>query len=599
MELLTKQEIQYFKTHKNEITYELLETLRKSKEGKLQTLEILDLEKDNDNYYLDAYQNRISYNGLRHLKKAFTKLKLSKIHIEEIEKCSNDILYFLRNYVRMTTPKGFNFVDFRDYQEEFLRVLNNDKFENLVIKYPRQAGKSTTTAVKLAQLFCFSKDLNIGIVAYDGESAREFLDKTKKILATLPIWLQSGVTVWNKGSIECENNIKILTDTPSEDSFRGYSMNVLVIDECAYLDSKNWWSFTESILPSQAGLAFKKNIILSTPKGKNHFYDIWKDAGETLETSKNGYVRCEVDWKKVPRFKSDGTLYDNDEFMKEQIKRSGLVFFNSAYKCEFIGSSMTLIAGEILSKYKIKEPVDIDSFKENKILIYEEPIKEHRYVMGVDTAKSEGLSADFTGIQVFDMTDLNFKQVLSAHLKIDYALLPEIINEYGLKYNQALVIIENNEGSGQVVNDILKRDYEYENLYYEVKNGKRLKYPGFRTTKLSRDIILQTVKMLAESNKLELCDELTIKEFETFIQNDNGKFQAQFGCNDDLVMSVCLCFSIFCQCKNFEDFKEIVESLKTGDSISNNYLSFGSFEDGVNEDLNQNEFLGLDLGRYN
>lgn len=378
-----------------------------------------------------------------------------------------------------------------------------------------------------------------------------------------------------------------------------HNCNVLVIDECAYLDSKNWWSFTESILPSQAGLAFKKNIILSTPKGKNHFYDIWKDAGETLETSKNGYVRCEVDWKKVPRFKSDGTLYDNDEFMKEQIKRSGLVFFNSAYKCEFIGSSMTLIAGEILSKYKIKEPVDIDSFKENKILIYEEPIKEHRYVMGVDTAKSEGLSADFTGIQVFDMTDLNFKQVLSAHLKIDYALLPEIINEYGLKYNQALVIIENNEGSGQVVNDILKRDYEYENLYYEVKNGKRLKYPGFRTTKLSRDIILQTVKMLAESNKLELCDELTIKEFETFIQNDNGKFQAQFGCNDDLVMSVCLCFSIFCQCKNFEDFKEIVESLKTGDSISNNYLSFGSFEDGVNDDLNQNEFFGLDLGRYN
>lgn len=578
--MLSKEEIKYFKTHKNEITDELLETLRsQGKLGKAQALEILDLPKDSDNYYLDAYNTRISYNGSRGLKKAYTKLNLSPIHISELEKCENDPLYFLRNYVRMTTPKGFDFVDSRPYQDEFIQLLSDDSIENVISMQPRQSSKSTTTSVKLAHLYCFKKDLTIGIVAYSGNSAREFLDKTKKILIGLPIWMQPGTVTWNKGSIECENNIRILTDVPSSDSFRGYSCNIIVVDECAYLDPGAWIDFTDGVLPSQAGLAFKKLVILSTPKGKNHFYDIWQGAGDSLDTSINGFIKHKVDWRLVPRFKSDGSMYDPDEFKQQQIKTSGLVVWNSAYECKFEGSAMTLIPSEILDTYKPQEPIEIDNIKDSKILIYEEPIPGHKYVMGVDTAK-EG--ADFTGIQIFDITDLNFRQVLSARLKIDYMLLPELLNEYGLRFNQALIIVENNEGSGQVVADILKRDYEYENLYYDVnKQKQRLKYPGFRTTKLSRDVILQTVATLAQAGKLKLVDKETIKEFEVFTLSDNGKYQASVGYHDDLVMSCCLCFGIFTNVKNFEDMKEIVDSLKSSEGKSFEYLTFGAFADGL------------------
>lgn len=585
--MLSKEEIKYFQTHKNEITDELLETIRaQGKLGKAQALEILDLPKDSDNYYLDAYNTRISYNGSRGLKKAYTKLNLSPIHISELEKCANDPLYFLRNYVRMTTPKGFDFVDSRPYQDEFIQLLSDDSIENVISMQPRQSSKSTTTSVKLAHLYCFKKDLTIGIVAYSGNSAREFLDKTKKILIGLPIWMQPGTVTWNKGSIECENNIKILTDVPSSDSFRGYGCNIIVVDECAYLDPAGWIDFTDGVLPSQAGLAFKKLVILSTPKGKNHFYDIWQGAGDTLETSINGFVRHRVDWRLVPRFKSDGTKYDPEEFKQQQIKTGGLVVWNSAYECKFEGSAMTLIPSEILDTYKPQEPIEVDNIKDSKILIYEEPIPGHKYVMGVDTAK-EG--ADFTGVQIFDTTDLNFRQVLSAKLKIDYMLLPELLNEYGLRFNQALIIVENNEGSGQVVADILKRDYEYENLYYDVnKQKQRLKYPGFRTTKLSRDVILQTVATLAQANKLLLVDKETIKEFEVFTLNDNGKYQAAVGYHDDLVMSCCLCFGIFTNVKNFEDMKEIVDSLKSSEGKSFEYLTFGAFADGLGSEPDSN-----------
>lgn len=730
--MLSKEEIKYFQTHKNEITDELLETIRaQGKLGKAQALEILDLPKDSDNYYLDAYNTRISYNGSRGLKKAYTKLNLSPIHISELEKCANDPLYFLRNYVRMTTPKGFDFVDSRPYQDEFIQLLSDDSIENVISMQPRQcieantkinvngdettilelfnnqesnkrlyfnsskfiesyeckdkhvetpigkvkilevhktikynifeietengfklqaselhvlidengnelyvkdclnkviktksglskiisksfikydhcydltlehyhlyytngvlshnSSKSTTTSVKLAHLYCFKKDINIGIVAYSGNSAREFLDKTKKMLIGLPIWMQPGTVTWNKGSIECENNIKILTDVPSQDSFRGTSTNIIVVDECAYLDPAGWIDFTDGVLPSQAGLAFKKLVILSTPKGKNHFYDLWQGAGDTLDTSINGFVRHRVDWRLVPRFKSDGTKYDPEEFKQQQIKTGGLVVWNSAYECKFEGSAMTLIPSEILDTYKPQEPIEVDNIKDSKILIYEEPIPGHKYVMGVDTAK-EG--ADFTGVQIFDTTDLNFRQVASAKLKIDYMLLPELLNEYGLRFNQALIIVENNEGSGQVVADILKRDYEYENLYYDVnKQKQRLKYPGFRTTKLSRDVILQTVATLAQAGKLKLVDKETIKEFEVFTLNDNGKYQAAVGYHDDLVMSCCLCFGIFTNVKNFEDMKEIVDSLKSSEGKSFEYLTFGAFADGLGSEPDSN-----------
>lgn len=359
-----------------------------------------------------------------------------------------------------------------------------------------------------------------------------------------------------------------------------HNCNIIVVDECAYLNPEGFFAISESLFPSQAGLSFKKLIMLSTPNGKNHFYDIWKDSAPNLKDSKNGFVNFTVDWRKIPRYKSDGTKYDPEDFKRETIKKSGPVLWNSAYECNFIGSAQTLIPGEILNNFKIQDPIEVDKFGNSLIKIYENPIQNHKYVMGVDTAK-DGL--DYSGLQIFDMTDLNFKQVLSAKLKIDYVMLPEIINEYGLKFNSALVIVENNEGSGQVVADTLKKDFEYENLYYDYKphSKDRQKYPGFRTTKVSREIMLQTVKMLAENNKLSLVDSDTIKEFETFTANDKGKYQAAFGYHDDLVMSCCLCFGIFNNIKNFEDFRVVIDSIRSGKSVGVDYLTFGAFGDGL------------------
>ena len=356
MSILDNDTIQYFRRNKSEITPELLEALReKGNEGKQAVLDILDLEKDNEQYYLDAFGNRMSFNGNRRLKKSFTKVSISEIHQLELTKCAEDIHYFKENYVKIVTPKGINFPDLRSYQDDFINSILPDENESIISLQPRQSGKTVTLGIYLAWQFLFNKDMNIGIAANKGKQAAEFLDKTKKILLELPLSMQTGVNVWNKTFIEGENGVRIITDATSGDSFRGFSCALVIVDETAFVKSTMWDDFADSIFPSQSGLAWKKNILISTANGLNHFYDIIKGAREQT----NGYVNFEVNWKDVPRYGPDGTLIPPEEFQQNIIDKHGVIYFNQNYGC-VKGSSIINIFDKQTKEYK---DVTIEEFE--------------------------------------------------------------------------------------------------------------------------------------------------------------------------------------------------------------------------------------------
>lgn len=592
--------VEYYKQNKNLITEELLDTLRTyGNDGKALALEILDTPMDDEKYHLDAFGNRIFFNGNRQLKRPFTKMPIAKIHEIEIKKCADDIYYFMDNYIRITTPKGLNFPELREYQREFIYVINKKENEKIISLQPRQSGKSVSVGIWILHVFLFQKDLTIGIASNKLAMSKEFVDKVKKMFLTVPMWLQCGILNWNVATIEGENRIKILSDTASDSSFRGFSVNYLIVDEASWImgtDSSgtSFKAFADSVFPAQEALANKKTILISTANGKNHFYDIWEGAGETKETSDNGYVKYEVKWQNVPRHKPTGELYEPEEFRNSVIKSYGAVFFNQNYGNEFIGSSNTLIDGKVLAKYQYQQP---DFVRNPGLKIYEEPIKGHSYIFGVDSAKD---GSDSFAIQVLDITNFNFRQVATAKLKIDYLRMPEFIDDWAKYFNNAFVIVENNEGAGQSVADRLYLEFEYENLYFDKSRtsvGSKKKYPGFRTTKKSRDIILQTLKTMAESDKLLIQDKDTIDELFNFVLKDN-KYQADNNKHDDLVMALALCFAIFAEARNFNEMNEIVKELdsKSSDSDLNvsDYLIIGNFDiltdDSNNNYLNDEDF---------
>jgi len=592
--IFTDDVIEHLRSNKSEVTSELLAELRsQGNEGKQIAIDILDLEKDNEQYYLDSYQNRISFNGNRRLKKPFTKLPLSPIHIEEMEKCASDIHYFKDNYIKIKTKSGVNFPDIRPYQDEFINSIIPDENEDNIGLMGRQSGKSISTAIYLAWVFNFGKDINIGIVGNKGAQAREFLANTKNILIELPIWMQQGTNMWNKGSIENESKMRILTDVPNSDAFRGYTIAILVVDECAFIRPTVWEEFADSIFPSQSGLAWKKNIILSTANGMNHFYQMVKGARDGV----NGMNIYEVDWKDVPRYNPDGSQMKPEEFQEKIIAKHGIVYFNQNYANEFLGSSYTLISA---NKLQLMGEGELHEIRDGKLKIYHYPERGHNYIMSIDAAKDGN---DAFAVQIIDITDFTFKQVAAAQIQIDYLLMPEFIYEWAQDYNNAYLIIENNEGAGQSIADQLYQTYEYENLHFDkdVGRNKKKKYPGFRTTPKTRKQILQTMKLFIENDKLEINDKSTINEFFTFILH-NGKYQADDGCHDDMIMSLALVFAPFTNTRNFEDMKKLVKNLYTDENELSEedrtnfseMLTIGSFDDGADE-----EFFGKEQKFWN
>lgn len=596
--IFTEDVINTLRKNKHEITPELLESIRAhGNDGKKIACEILDMEKDHEQYYLDAFNNRMSFNGNRRLKKAFTKLSLSPIHEEEIEKCKNDIHYFKDNYVKIKTKAGVNFPEMRSYQNDFIDVMQDDENESIVSVQGRQSGKSVTVSIYLAHCMLFKTEINIGIVGNKGAQAREFLSNTKNILIELPIWLQMGTVSWNKGSIETENKMRILTDVPGSDAFRGFTIAILVVDECAFINPNNWDVFADSIFPSQSALAWKKNVIISTSNGLNHFYNIVDGARNEM----NGYKLFEVDWRIVPRYKSDGTLKEPEDFMNEIIKKHGIIYFNQNYGCEFLGSSHTLISANKLKQFKALE---VEEKRDGKLSIYKYPEKSHRYIMTVDAAKD---GKDAFAVQIIDTFNFNFEQVACANLQIDYLRMPSFIYEWAEYYNFPYLIIENNEGAGQSIADQMYQTYEYENLHFDVKTDSntanrtksRKGYPGFRTTSKTRTQILQTLKLFIENDNLIINDKTSIGEFFRFILVNN-KYQADSGAKDDMVMSLALAFVPFCSTKNFEDMKSLVKNLY-GDELEEGekadfaeLLTIGNFDDGTDfeEDMSISKGTG-------
>ena len=67
---------------------------------------------------------------------------------------------------------------------------------------------------------------------------------------------------------------------------------------------------------------------------------------------------------------------------------------------------------------------------------------------------------------------------------------------------------------------------------------------GFRTTTLTRPIILGNLKRIVLEDIDKINDKDTLSEQLTFVRNEDGKEEAQSGYHDDLVMALAIAYYI-------------------------------------------------------
>lgn len=521
-----------------------------------------------------------SYLGNENIKGSNVKVPFTQEQVDEYIKCSEDPIYFIKNYVKIVNlDEGLVNFEMYDFQQDLIETVHNNRFT--VAKLPRQTGKSTSVVSYLLYFVLFNNNMNVAILANKQDIARDLLSKVKVAYEYLPKWLQQGVVEWNKGSILLENGSRIKAAATSSSAIRGGSYNVIFLDEFAYVPSHIADEFYSSVYPTISSGKDTKILIVSTPNGLNMYYKIWDDA----KKKRNSFIPVEVHWNQVPG--------RDEKWKQKQIANTSEQQFRVEFECDFIGSTNTLIDSTKLKTLTHDDPIQKTS---NGLWVFEHPKEDHTYCMVIDT--SRGQSIDYNAFIVIDMSEIPYKVVATfKNNEISPIVYPNLIYPVAKKYNQAYVLVEINDIGSQVA-DILYQEFEYDNILSSSFRGRKGQMLdggfgsgqsqfGIRTTKAVKRLGCSLMKSMIEGDKISVIDYRIIQELVTFI-NKRTSYEAEVGHNDDLVM----CLVLFSWLTSQEYFKDLTNlDLKKSifkekiNQLEEEIVPFGFINDGFQDNI--------------
>lgn len=474
----------------------------------------------------------------------------------------DDPAYFAETYLKVIhLDKGLVPFNLYPYQKKMFEHFNSNRFS--IVLACRQSGKSISSVAYLLWFALFHSEKTIAILANKGATAREMLSRVTLMLENLPFFLQPGCKALNKGSIEFSNNSRIFAAATSGSSIRGMSVNLLYLDEFAFVERAA--EFYTSTYPVVSSGKESKVIVTSTANGiGNMFYKIWEGA----EQGVNEFKSFRVDWWDVP---------GRDERWKEEtISNTSQLQFDQEFGNTFFGTGDTLIAAETLMSLRAKNPIKY--MEGGDLLVYKEPEKGHDYIMTVDVSKGRG--QDYSTFNLIDISVSPFEQVaVYRNNTISPILFPNIIYKYATSYNQAYIVVESNDQGGVVCNG-LYHELEYENMH--VESTVKANALGITMNRKVKRLGCSAIKDILENHKLKVVDENTILEISTFVAHGQS-YEASDGNHDDLMMNLVM-FGYFASTQFFGDMtdinlKQMLFEQKMKD-IEDDVVPFGFVDDG-------------------
>ncbi|MCD8206820.1 MAG: terminase family protein [Bacteroidales bacterium] len=537
----------------------------------------------------------------------------------EYTKCFKDRTgrYFIENY--LSTDNAGLTVPFKLFPRQIVFVDVASKNNNIIARKPRQSGITTMVSAICAYhiTFCTRKE-TVVLVANKLDTARQFLKKIFDFLNQVPRWMwgeeyydpdpkskkntRSIYVNKNLDYMELFNGCKVYARSSGENAARGISSATIVaFDEAAFIE--NGPEVYGAVVATTSAVPDAKIFVISTPHGQDPlYYQTYADA----LAGKNNFKAVEFRWWQDPRnnkylewqrlnpdtgktdIKKDELIstkgevrYDEahwDKMIKEGWKASSPWFVNECNKLNhnsvliaqelevsFVGSADNVIPTEVIDMHKGKNVVEIDDdwpLRDTFIKdtwIWKEPVEGHRYICGVDP--SSGSADDNTAIEIIDLDAVDedgtpyFEQVLEYYGKISGDEIGELAFQYASAYNNALLVVEDIGGWGQMaIMTLLAK--KYPNLYrddpaiktptierkykdYNVDVNSAL--PGFHTASVRTQMISNLVSLL-KNNGLRIRSMRVIGEMNTWIWK-GGRPDHMKNCHDDALM--CLAMTMF------------------------------------------------------
>ena len=500
--------------------------------------------------------------------------------------------------------------------EEFARAHNKDEPVKIIVLKARQLGISTVTEGILAACTMMQTDKSALIMAHDPQSTSNIFDMTKRFYDNLPPQLKPMTKYNSLRTLDFQNptndpvekhdnpglRSKITVATAGQFAVgRGSTYQYMHLSEVAFWKEQDGKTVQDQLLGLLQTLPQNGSSLLvieSTANGYNYFKKLWDDAVNGL----NGYIPLFFPWFEHPEYRKP---YKRQKLTQEEIELqqqfnldpeqlmwrryaisdlcgndptrfrqeypstpeeafvlSGTPFFNTESVLNRMAAcNEPLLKGEFTEYGRWYDDIH------GAIEIWCEPEPGHVYAIGADTA---GDGSDYFVAYVIDKETR--RQVAKYRGLTDERSFVRQIMALGYLYNTAMVGVEINF-STYVVQSM--EDAGYLNMYVreiiDTFTHRTLRKFGFRTTSMTRPLILDGLKAIVNEEPGLIEDPDFFHEAIAFAKNDRGKPEAPSGEHDDCIMAMAISYYILDQAQ------APIEPVYTEDSVFeyDDFINYG------------------------
>jgi hypothetical protein len=466
---------------------------------------------------------------------------------------------FLGEFVQIQTAHGRAPFKLRWYQKQLLTDFGLYKY-NLVLK-ARQLGFTTLISGYSLWLALMHDDQVIDIFADKELNAKKIIKRLRYQYRSLPAWLKDTLPKpikTNETNWTWENGSSVEAFTATEDSGRGETANLAILDEWASYPPEaadDAWAAIEPII--DIGGTF---IGGSTAKGiENAFHNKWQAVEGDPE-----WRRTFVPYNVVP--------HRNHLWWEAKLKtlqREGQEWiihqeYPRTAEEAFVKSGMNVFDTEILmaAEPSMHPPIERGYLDpkghfihndEGPLSIWAMPVMGASYVIGGDVA--EGLErGDFSDASVICAKTVTSdgRRVATAgevvarlRCKWDTDLYADALAALGYFYRTALLGVESN-GPGLAVLSRL-RDRSYERLYRREVLDQRTRTLterlGWQTSRTTKPLLIESLVTAVRKGEILYWDELLRRELLTFVRDERGLL-GKPTIKDDAVMSCAIAWHL-------------------------------------------------------
>lgn len=196
------------------------------------------------------------------------------------------------------------------WQRDFL--LSNDKYT--LMNCSRQSGKSTTVAAKALHRALFTPHSTVLILSPGQRQSSELFRKVLDGYNALGRPLAAEYETQLK--IELKNGSRILCMPGKEETVRGFTPQLLIIDEASRVADDLYRSVRPMLAVGKGSF-----VAMTTPFGqRGWFFKEWEDQN-------NKAKKIKVTWKECPRI--------SPEFIEDEVRAMGKAWVDQEYNCLF------------------------------------------------------------------------------------------------------------------------------------------------------------------------------------------------------------------------------------------------------------------------